>query len=275
MEVDEPTVHIRAPRVEPRQGTAVRCEGLAIGYPDHVVADNISLEIEHGERVAIVGDNGQGKTTLLRTLVDSLDPLAGTIKWGYGVEHRHLRPTRLHDVWTSGMTVLEHLEYTSDADTTRQDLLAMAGALLFRDEHIQQKDQSPQRRRTGPACAWPGCCSGRPTCWCWTNRATIWTSKRSRRWPKRLLQYKGTVIFTSHDRHFMRRVATSVIEVRDGSVKKLLWRLRQLPRSRSKAKSTKANVNERDRQGQGKCQGRGLSGQPPKSKSTDYRRSPA
>src|SRR6056297_620823 len=60
---DEPTVNIRAPRVEPRSGTAFRCEGLAIGYPDHVVADDAAFEIEHGQRVAIVGDNGQGKTT--------------------------------------------------------------------------------------------------------------------------------------------------------------------------------------------------------------------
>src|SRR6056297_2632774 len=60
---DEATVHIRAPRVEPRSGTAFRCEGLAIGYPDHVVADDAAFEIEHGQRVAIVGDNGQGKTT--------------------------------------------------------------------------------------------------------------------------------------------------------------------------------------------------------------------
>ena len=68
IEVDDPTAHMRAPIVEPRQGPAVRCKDLAIGYPDHEVAKGIILEIEHGERAAIVGDNGQGKTTLLRTI---------------------------------------------------------------------------------------------------------------------------------------------------------------------------------------------------------------
>jgi len=88
IEVDEPTVHIRAPRVNPRQGTAVRCEGMSIGYPDHVVADGINLEIEHGDRAAIVGDNGQGKTTLLRSLVHSLDLLGGTMN---GPPNQHFR----------------------------------------------------------------------------------------------------------------------------------------------------------------------------------------
>ena len=83
IEVEEASVHIRAPIVEPRQGPAVRCLDLSIGYPDHTVAENIDIEIEHGERVGIVGDNGQGKTTLLRTFVDSLKPVQGHVRWGH------------------------------------------------------------------------------------------------------------------------------------------------------------------------------------------------
>src|SRR3954470_16412593 len=74
---DEPTASIRAPRVEPRKGPAVRCRDLAIGYSERQVASDIQVEIDHGSRAAVVGDNGQGKTTLLRTIVDSLKPLAG------------------------------------------------------------------------------------------------------------------------------------------------------------------------------------------------------
>ena len=84
--LDEKTAYIQAPVVEPRQGAAVRCEGLAIGYPDHRVAEDIHIEIEHQQRTAIVGDNGQGKTTLLRTLVGSLKPLDGEVSWGHGCE---------------------------------------------------------------------------------------------------------------------------------------------------------------------------------------------
>ena len=63
---------------------------------------------EHGQRAAIVGDNGQGKTTLLRTLVHSLDSMGGNMKWGYGVEIG----TYAQHVYTSldeRQSVIEHL----------------------------------------------------------------------------------------------------------------------------------------------------------------------
>jgi ATP-binding cassette subfamily F protein 3 len=223
VEVDEPTVHIRAPRVEPKNGTAMRCEGLAIGYqatkdmPEHVVADTIALEIEHGQRVALVGDNGQGKTTLLRTLVHSLEPLDGNMKWGHNIEIG----TYAQHVYTSldeRQTVIEHLEYNSDSNTTRQDLLAMAGALLFRDEHIEKKVKvlsGGERARLCMASLLLGTANvlvlDEPG-----NHLDVETVEAL---ASALDLYKGTVIFTSHDRHFVRRVATRVVEVRDGRVK--------------------------------------------------------
>src|SRR5271168_4703294 len=83
---DEPTATIRAPRVEPRQGPALRCRDLVIGYTERQIAADVQLEIDHGARAAVVGDNGQGKTTFLRTVVDSLKPLAGEVRWGYGCQ---------------------------------------------------------------------------------------------------------------------------------------------------------------------------------------------
>src|SRR5216683_3089701 len=74
----------RAPRVEPREGPALRCRDLAIGYPERQIASDVQLEIDHGTRAAVVGDNGQGKTTFLRTVVDSLKPLGGEARWGFG-----------------------------------------------------------------------------------------------------------------------------------------------------------------------------------------------
>jgi ATP-binding cassette subfamily F protein 3 len=217
LQVDEPTVNIRAPRVQPRQGTAVRCEKMAIGYPGHVVAEDISLEIEHGQRAAIVGDNGQGKTTMLRTLVGSLEPLDGNMKWGHGIEIG----TYAQHVYTTldeRQTILEHLEYASDPDTTRQELLAMAGALLFRDDAIQKKIKvlsGGERARVCMASLLLGTANvlvlDEPG-----NHLDVETVESL---AEALRLYKGTVIFTSHDRHFMARVATNVIEVRDGRVR--------------------------------------------------------
>src|SRR5437870_1818627 len=69
---DEPTARIRAPRVAPRKGPALRCAEMAIGYHERQFASDVHLAIDHGSRAAVVGDKGQGKTTILRTIADSL-----------------------------------------------------------------------------------------------------------------------------------------------------------------------------------------------------------
>ena len=111
---------------------------MAIGYPDRTVADQVSVEIDHGSRVAIVGDNGQGKTTFLRTLVGSLEPVSGRLKWGYGCEigtyAQHVYTTLPEDE-----TVLSYLERVSALGTKTQRILDLAGAMLFRGAATEKK----------------------------------------------------------------------------------------------------------------------------------------
>ncbi len=244
----------------------VRCDSLAIGYGEHVVADGITLEIEHGDRAAIVGDNGQGKTTLLRTLVHSLDPLAGTVKWGYGVDIG----TYAQHVYTSldeRQTVIEHLEYTSDSDTTRQDLLAMAGALLFRDDHIHKKVKVLSGGERARLCM-AGLLLSTANVLVLDEPGNHLDVETVEALAEALQQYKGTVIFTSHDRYFMHRVATSVIQVRDGSVKNYFGNYDRY------LESVEQEVDDGERERAGQTQSKSVAGgPPPKSKSTDYRQS--
>lgn len=217
IEVDEPTVHIRAPIVEPRQGTAVRCLDLSIGYPDHTVASDIRLEIEHGERAAIVGDNGQGKTTLLRTLVGSLDVLAGEARWGHGCQIG----TYAQHVYSSlpeNQTVHEYLEYQALAGTPDQEILKVAGALLFRDDHVKKKIKVLSGGERARLCM-AGLLLGDYNILVLDEPGNHLDVETVEALSNALIDYKGTVVFTSHDRYFMRRVATCVIEVRDGSVR--------------------------------------------------------
>ena len=214
IQVDEPTAHIRAPRVEPRQGPAVRCLDLKIGYPDHQVAKEINLEIEHGQRAAIVGDNGEGKTTLLRTLVHSLDPLDGQVRWGHGC---HIGTYAQH-VYTSlpeHQSVLDYLEYQSTAGTTNQEILALAGALLFRDTHVRKKISVLSGGERARLCL-AGLLLGDYNILVLDEPGNHLDVETVESLAEALLAYRGTVLFTSHDRHFMKRIASSVIEVRGG-----------------------------------------------------------
>ena len=135
---DDPTARIRAPQVEPRQGPALRCRDVVIGYPDRKVADDITLEVDHGSRAAIVGDNGQGKTTFLRTIVDSLPPLAGEVRWGHGCDVG-IYAQHVYTSLPADKTVLEFLERTATKGTKDQAILNMAGALLFRGDAVYKR----------------------------------------------------------------------------------------------------------------------------------------
>jgi ATP-binding cassette subfamily F protein 3 len=212
---DAPTAQIRAPIVEPRKGPAVRCIDLAIGYPDRQVASHINLEIEHGQRVAVVGDNGQGKTTFLRTLVGSLPPLDGQIKWGHGCEYG----VYAQHVYTSldpRKTVLEYLEGKATTGTTQQMILAVAGALLFRDSHVEKKIAVLSGGERARLCM-AGLLLGTYNILVLDEPGNHLDVETVESLAEALLAYRGTVIFTSHDRHFMRRVASSIIEVRAGT----------------------------------------------------------
>jgi ATP-binding cassette, subfamily F, member 3 len=212
---DAPTARIRAPIVEPRKGPAFRSQDLAIGYSDRTIAKDIQLEIEHGERVAVVGDNGQGKTTLLRTIVGSLPPIDGQIRWGYGIQVG----TYAQHVYTSldpKKTVLEYLEYQAEPGTTQQMILAVAGSLLFRDSHIEKKIEVLSGGERARLCL-AGLLLGTYNVLVLDEPGNHLDVETVESLAEALLDYRGTVILTSHDRHFMHRVATSIVEVRDGT----------------------------------------------------------
>ena len=262
IEASARTAHIQAPLVKPRQGAAVRCEDLVIGYPGVDVASDITLEIEHGQRVGIVGDNGQGKTTLLRTLVGSLETKGGNLKWS-----QHCRiGTYAQHVYTSipeNETVIEYLEGEAMAGTTDQQVLAVAGALLFRDSHVKKKIKvlsGGERARLVLAGLLlsdfnilvldePG------------NHLDVETVEAL---ALALEAFKGTVIFTSHDRHFMKRVANGVIEVRAGSAKNYLGDYDAYVYSISQ----EINDGRRDEGGKGSNSGGGGNNKPGKGKKT-------
>lgn len=214
--VAAPTAAIRCPAILPRRGAAVRCRDLAIGYPDHTVANEIDIEIIHGSRAAIVGDNGQGKTTFLRTLVGSLRPQAGDLKWGYGCEIG----TYAQHVYTSldqGRTVIEQLEQAAAPGTKQQRILDLAAAMLFRSSALEKPIKVLSGGERARLCL-AGLLLGTANVLVLDEPGNHLDVETIEALAAALTDYAGTVIFTSHDRGFMRAVATTVIEVNDSRV---------------------------------------------------------
>jgi len=212
----EPAPKIRVPQVDARGGTAVRCRDLEIGYPDHSVADDVNIEVEHGWRVAVVGDNGQGKTTLLRTLCESLDPLAGEVRWGHGC-HIGTYAQHVYRSLPERWTVLDYLRDCAAPDVTQQTVLDVAGSFLFQAEEVEKSIGVLSGGERARLCL-AGLLLGRHNVLLLDEPVNHLDVETVEALSDALLTYHGTVIFTSHDRHFVRRVATAVVEVKDGRV---------------------------------------------------------
>jgi ATP-binding cassette subfamily F protein 3 len=176
----------------------------------------VQLEVEHGWRVGVVGDNGQGKTTFLRTICGSLPPKAGHLKWGYGcqvgVYAQHVYTTLPED-----RAVEDYLHYQAAPGTTMQQIKDVAGSFLFRGELIEQKLRvlsGGERARLVLA----GLLLEQHNVLVLDEPGNHLDVETVEALAEALRRYKGTVLFTSHDRHFMQRVCTAVIEVANGRV---------------------------------------------------------
>ena len=140
IEIAHPMSHVKIPipPVESKAGIAFSCEGLTIGYPGKDVASGIEFEIDRGCRVAVLGDNGEGKTTLLRTMSGDLAPKRGSFRWGTGLkiafyaQHVFSALDPEDDIYT-------HLLRESAEEVTSQDILNMAGCFLFKGDDVKKK----------------------------------------------------------------------------------------------------------------------------------------
>ena len=210
------TVRIRMPEVPPKKGVAFKAEKLAIGYPDKRVAGNIQFQIDKGSRVAILGDNGQGKTTFLKTISTELEPLSGSFEWGYGVSVGYYAQhvyQRLHD----NDTVHESLENLAHEDTPRQAILDMAGSFLFGGNEIKKKVSVLSGGERARLCL-AGLLLSRSDVLLLDEPTNHLDFETVEALAMALKSYQGTVMFISHDRTFVNIVASTIVEVKDGKV---------------------------------------------------------
>jgi ATP-binding cassette, subfamily F, member 3 len=214
--IDEPSVRIRPPKIEPRKGIALRCKDVVIGYPEREIASDIQWELEHGTRVAIVGDNGQGKTTFLRTIVDSLKPLSGEVRWGHGCQIG-VYAQHVYTTLPDKITVIDYLRKQAAFGKKEQEILDVAGSMLFKGGHVNKTVSVLSGGERARLCL---------AALLLSNHNILILDEPGNHLDvdtvdaliDALNDYQGTVIFTSHDRHFTGSVATAIIEVRDGRV---------------------------------------------------------
>ena len=187
----------------------MRIEGLSKRFDHLLLFENVSFEIKRGEHVAIIGDNGTGKTTLLKIINELLPPDTGTIYLGTNVEIGYY--DQEHHVLHMDKTLFEEIsdDYPYLTNTEIRNTLA---AFLFTGEDVFKKISSLSGGERGRVSLAKLMLSeanflilDEPT-----NHLDI-TSKEILE--TALNAYKGTVLYVSHDRYFINKTASRILEL--------------------------------------------------------------
>ena len=215
-ETDRVTLTVKFPPA-PRAGDVVfKASGITVGYPGKVVFSDADIEVKRGEKVALIGRNGEGKTTLMRVIAGELTPLKGESKIGYNVSMGYYAQNQ-EDILDGRLTVWETLDNIAVGDirTKLRDILAQ---FLFRGDDIDKKVSvlsGGERARLGMAKFML-----QPYNLLALDEPTNHMDIKSKEILKQALKaYDGTLIVVSHDRDFLDGLVDKMYEFRDGRVK--------------------------------------------------------
>jgi ATP-binding cassette, subfamily F, member 3 len=211
------TIHFVLPPA-PRTGDIVlRAQDLVVGYEkDKPLVRAERLDIERGQRVAIVGANGIGKTALLRTMLSEINPLEGHVRLGSNAKVAYL--SQAHAELDSDRSALETLTSLGCALPQARDLLG--SVRLSGDEALKRIGElsGGQRSRVGLA----RLMLQRPNV-LFVDEPTNHLDIPSTEIVQRALQsFEGTVILVSHDRYLVQSVATHIWAVAEGGIRCIL-----------------------------------------------------
>ncbi len=204
----------------PRSGDiAYKAVDMKVGYGTKVVFDDAQIEVRRGEKVALVGRNGEGKTTLMRVIMNELDPMAGESRVGYNVSIGYYAQNQ-EDILDKEDTVFGTLDRIAVGDI-RLKLRDILGAFLFKGEDIDKKVavlSGGERARLAMAKL-----ILKPYNLLALDEPTNHMDIRSKDILKQALKaYDGTLIIVSHDRDFLDGLVDKLYEFRDGKVKEHL-----------------------------------------------------
>ena len=202
-----------------RSGTiVVEAIDLEKSFGDLRVLDGVNLVIERGEKVAFVGRNGEGKTTLSRILVGDLD-YTGKLKMGHNVELGYFAQNQ-DEIMDGNLTTLETVDRVAVGDV-RSRIRDILGAFLFRGEDVEKKVKvlsGGERSRLAMAMMLL-----QPFNLLILDEPTNHLDMRSKDILKNaLLSFDGTLIVVSHDREFLDGLVDKVFEFRHHKVKEHL-----------------------------------------------------
>ncbi|HEP1473769.1 ABC-F family ATP-binding cassette domain-containing protein [Streptococcus pyogenes] len=212
--LDKPTsarksAHMTFQADKPSGNVVLTVEKAAIGYNQHVLSEPINLDVHKLDAIAIVGPNGIGKSTLIKSVIGQIPFIKGEVKYGANVEIGYYDQTQSH--LTSSNTVLEEL-WQDFSTTPEVDIRNRLGAFLFSGDDVKKSvamlSGGEKARLLLAKLSMENnnfLVLDEPT-----NHLDI-DSKEVLE--NSLIDFDGTLLFVSHDRYFINRLATKVLEI--------------------------------------------------------------
>lgn len=206
-------------------------QNLGKKYGNHQVFDHVDFFVQRGDRIALLGQNGQGKTTLAKILAGEIKDYSGEWNLGHNVNIGYFAQNQ-EEVLSPEKTVLQEAEdaATEDTRTKVRDLL---GSFLFSGEDVTKKTKvlSGGERNRLALCK----LLLRPFNTLIMDEPTNHLDIQSKEIIKLALQkFEGTIIVISHDREFLQGLCDKIFEFRDGSMKEFLGNINEYLEYRQK-----------------------------------------
>ena len=227
----------------------IKFKGLTIGFADKIILDDLDFNLYHSDRICIIGKNGAGKSTLIHTLMNAVEEkeipgfISGDIKIGGNISIGYI-PQEIH-FDNESETVIDNFREAFTGEETR--LRATLVHFGFRGETIFKpigKLSGGEKVRLLLAKIIQSKCNilifDEPT-----NHIDAETRNTLE---SALLEYKGTIIFVSHDRYFINKIATSVALLEDGKIYRYVGNYDDFTHQLEKYKENKERLeNEKEK----------------------------
>ena len=217
-EEDNAVMNVRFPVSVTPGKVVLEIDNVSKSYGEKEVLSHVSLLVERGSKIAFVGQNGQGKTTLAKMIIGETN-YQGTIKLGHNVQLGYFAQNQA-DYLDGELTVLDTMYHAAD-DTNRMKIRDILGSFLFRGDEVDKKVKvlsGGERNRLALAkmllSDFNVLVMDEPT-----NHLDI---KSKNVLKKALQQFEGTLIIVSHDRDFLQGLTDKVYEFKNKNIKEYL-----------------------------------------------------
>jgi ATP-binding cassette subfamily F protein 3 len=212
----ESTMGFRFPQPQRSGQRVITLEKIKFGYGEKLIYDGIDFEVERDQRIVLVGPNGAGKSTLLKLLAQVLTPQAGehklghNTKFGYFAQHRAAMLNPKNTVFQEALDTPQRI--------TEQAIRTVLGSFLFRGDDIY-KPVSVLSGGEKSRLALVKLLLDPPNLLLMDEPTTHLDLASVDALIVALKQYQGTLVFISHDVHFIRALSTHVVRVEAGTLK--------------------------------------------------------